>query len=206
MNATATAQTIPFTLNDFLIWEAAEPLRHEFIEGEAFAMTGGTDMHNLITGNAYLSLREHTQGTPCRVFMADMKLAVHAADACFYPDIFITCTPADAERTLIKHDAKIIVEVLSPSTEGYDRGKKFTHYRLIDTLQAYVLIAQDEYHIEAFVRAQDNHWTLFDASGLNATLSLPLLGEAMLNLSLAQIYQDITLSPQPPRPDKEHTT
>lgn len=206
MNATATAKATPCTLDDFLAWEAAEPLRHEFIEGEAFAMTGGTDVHNLISLNAAIHLREHTQDKPCRVFMADMKLVVTAADACFYPDVFVTCTPADAERSLVKQDAKIIVEVLSPGTEAYDRGKKFSHYRLIDSLQAYVLIAQDEYRIEAFARAPDNHWTLYDASGLHATLSLPMQDGEMLNLSLAQIYQDIRLSPPPPRPDREQTT
>lgn len=205
MNATATAKATPCTLDDFLAWEAAEPIRHEFIEGEAFAMTGGTDAHNLISLNAAIHLREHTQDKPCRVFMADMKLVVTAADACFYPDVFVTCTPADAERSLVKHDAKIIVEVLSPGTEAYDRGKKFSHYRLIDSLQAYVLIAQDEYRIEAFARAPDNHWTLYDASGLDATLSLPMQDGEILNLSLAQIYQDIRLSPPPPRPDREQT-
>lgn len=200
------AQAHRFTLEDFLAWEAAEPLRHEFIEGEAFAMTGGTDAHNLILLNAAIQLREHTQSKPCRVFMVDMKLVVEAADACLYPDVFVTCSPADAERALFKHDAKIIIEVLSPSTEAYDRGKKFSAYRLIDSLQAYVLIAQDEHHIEVFARTPDNHWTLYDASGIDTTLSLPWQEGVTLNLSLAQIYQDIRLSPSPPRPDREQTT
>ncbi|MHB8921729.1 MAG: Uma2 family endonuclease [Halothiobacillus sp.] len=194
MNAAATAHATPFSLHDFLNWEADQPLRHEFIEGEAFARTGGTDVHNLITGNAYLALREYAKGKPCRVFMADMKLAAEAADACFYPDIFLTCTPGDAASALVKHDAQLIIEVLSPSTEAYDRGKKFGHYRLIDTLAAYVLIAQDEYRIEAFVRTQDNHWTLYEASGLESVLALPLPDDH-LDLALAQIYQDIPLPP-----------
>jgi Uma2 family endonuclease len=202
MNATATAQAIAFTLNDFLAWEANEPLRHEFIEGDTFAMTGGTDVHNLITLNTAIHLRAQNKGQPC--FMADMKLAVAAANACFYPDVFLTCSAEDATSPLVKQDAKLIVEVLSPSTEAYDRGKKFNYYRHIESLAAYLLIAQDEYHIEAFVRRQDAHWTLFEASGLESILRLPI-PDAPLDLPLVQIYQDITLSPPTPRPQGEPT-
>lgn len=185
-----TAPAIPFQLDDFLNWEAEQPLRHEFVEGETFAMTGGTDIHNEISLNAAFQLRAYAKGKPCRVYMADVKLAVEAADACFYPDVFLTCSPADAERNLVKQDALLIVEVLSPNTEAYDRGKKFSHYRRIDSLQAYVLIVQDESRIEAFVRTPDNHWTLFEASGRDASLRIPL-AEDTLDLPLAAIYQDI---------------
>ena len=185
-----TAPAIPFQLDDFLNWEAEQPLRHEFVEGETFAMTGGTDIHNEISLNAAFQLRAYAKGKPCRVYMADVKLAVEADDACFYPDDFLTCSPADAERNLVKQDALLIVEVLSPNTEAYDRGKKFSHYRRIDSLQAYVLIVQDESRIEAFVRTPDNHWTLFEASGRDASLRIPL-AEDTLDLPLAAIYQDI---------------
>ena len=88
-----------FTYADYLVWEEAHPERHEYLGGEVFAMAGGSTAHNTLAGNMYIALRAQTRGTPCRVYMADVKLRVEAANASFYPDVFVTCSAADAARS-----------------------------------------------------------------------------------------------------------
>ena len=123
---------------DYLAWEAAQPERHEFVDGEVFAMAGAEDRHVTVTGNVYMALRQHLRGTPCRTFMADMKVQAHADSSYFYPDVLVTCSAADADSRQIKREPRLIVEVLSPSTEAYDRGEKFLRYRQIPSLTEYV--------------------------------------------------------------------
>jgi Uma2 family endonuclease len=116
---------------EFLEWEKAHAERHEFILGEVFAMAGGTLEHNAAAGALYAMMRSHLKGTPCRVFMSDVRLRVEAADAYFYPDVVITCSPRetnDTKATTI-FNATVIAGVLSPGTAAFDRGPKFSHYR-----------------------------------------------------------------------------
>ena len=149
-----------FSRIDFLVWEHGQTERHEYVDGEVFAMTGVRDRHNVIGGNLYLALRAHLKGTPCKTYMAEVKLEVTPADSVFYPDVFVTCeAPSDP---LIKRDASLIIEVLSPSTEAYDRGRKFAAYRMLASLKEYVLVTTDEPHIEVFTRADDGAWLLRD--------------------------------------------
>ena len=179
-----------FTFEDYLAWEETQTERHEYIGGEVFARAGGSTVHNTLSGNAYIALRSQTHGTPCRVYMADVKLQVEAADASFYPDVFVTCSAADAERRTVQQDARLIVEVLSPSTEGHDRGDKFAAYRLLPSLQTVLFVAQNQPHVEAFSRNADGSWTLHEASGLDAQLTC-IAAERSFIFSLAELYADV---------------
>ena len=185
-----------FTFEDYLAWEETQTERHEYIGGEIFAMAGGSTVHNTLSGNAYIALRSQTRATPCRVYMADVKLQVEAADASFYPDVFVTCSAADAERRTVQQDALLIIEVLSPSTEGHDRGDKFAAYRLLPSLQTVLFVAQGQPHIEAFSRNADGSWTLHEASGLDAQLTCPT-AERSFVVTLAELYAEVDFSAAP---------
>ncbi len=145
----------------FLRWEETQEIRHEFLEGEVYAMTGGTDRHNTVAINLTLLLRQHLNGKPCRVFMADVQVRVEAADAAFYPDVMVTCAPEDAEDRRVKRHPSLIVEVLSPATASFDIGRKFSCYRQIESLREYVLVDPDEMGIEIFRPDPDGRWVLY---------------------------------------------
>lgn len=175
---------------DFIAWENGQSERHEYLEGEVFAMVGVRDRHNIIAGNFYLQLRPHLKGSPCRTYMADIKLEVAAADAVFYPDLFVTCEPQP--DPLVKRDAGLIIEVLSPSTEAYDRGRKFAAYRLLPGLREYLLVSSDAALIEVYTRTGDA-WLLREyRTGDSLTL-----GSLELDLKVDDIYEDVDLSPEP---------
>ncbi len=185
----APQQSPLFSIEDFMAWEAEQAERHEYLNGEVFAMTGARDAHNTIALNVASQLRAALRGTPCRAFIADMKLRVDAADAVFYPDLMVTCDPRDrgAEADTAKHHPILLVEVLSDSTAAYDRGLKFERYRLIESLREVLLIEQDRRHIDLFRREADGRWVL-ESFGPEGGLALASLD---LTLTLAAIYEDV---------------
>jgi Uma2 family endonuclease len=148
--------------DEFLEWEQGQPGKHEFIAGEIFSMVGSTRQHATVAGNVFAALLQHLRGKPCRAYMADMKLRLEAADAFFYPDLFVSCSPADHQAERYLCEPSLIIEVLSDSTEAYDRGDKFEKYRRFETLQEYVLIHPIKRRVETFWRDADNHWVLFE--------------------------------------------
>ena len=179
------AEKPAFTRNDFIAWENEQAERHEFVAGEVFAMTGVRDSHNVVAGNFYLVLRQHLKGSPCKTYMADVKLEVVAVDSVFYPDVFVTCeSPSDP---LVKRDATLIVEVLSPSTEAYDRGRKFAFYRQLAGLQEYLLVSTDEPRLDIYRRAPDNAWVLRSYQP-GASFTLESVG---LALRVDSIFEDV---------------
>lgn len=150
--------------DEFLAWEATQAERHEFVQGEVFAMAGGEDRNNTVAGNLYIALRQHLRGTPCRVFASDVKLRVAAADCFFYPDVMVTCSAADAAERLVKQAPVLVVEVLSPSTEAFDRGAKFAAYRQLPSLVEYLLVDPGQRRCDLFrKRAADGLWVLHPA-------------------------------------------
>ncbi len=169
----------------FLAWEAVQAERHDFVAGEVFAMAGAEDRHVTATGNVYMALRQHLAGTPCRTFIADMK--VQAQDAFFYPDVLVTCSEADRASALVKREPKLIVEVLSPSTAAYDRGEKFARYRSIAALEELAFIDLDTRRTDAYRKGSDGLWVLhpFEA-GASVTLS-----SVGLSLSPAVLFAEI---------------
>lgn len=145
---------------EYLVWEAVQSERHEFVNGEVFAMSGAEDRHVTVTGNLYMALRQHLRGTPCRTLMVDMKLHVAATNSFFYPDVMVTCSAIDLASPLTKSEPTLLVEVLSPSTAAYDRGDKFAQYRRIPTLQEYLLIDVDTRCADLYRKGMDGMWVL----------------------------------------------
>jgi Uma2 family endonuclease len=153
------------TADEFLAWEAEQPVRHDFVDGEVFAMAGAEDRHVTVSLNVAMALRQHLSGTPCRTFMADMKVAAANGNSFFYPDVVVTCSQADRLDPLVKHEPTLIVEVLSPSTAAYDLGDKFAQYRQIPSLREIAFIDLDARRTDVYRKGTDGLWVLhpFDA-------------------------------------------
>jgi Uma2 family endonuclease len=151
------------TASDFLAWDSTQSVRHEFVGGEVFAMAGAGEAHVTVALNLAMHLRQHLAGSPCRTFITDMKLHVEAADAFFYPDVMVTCSAADARDPLIKRAPVLLAEVLSPSTEAYDRGAKFAAYRLLPSLRELLLVDTDARRCDLFRKGDDGLWVLHPA-------------------------------------------
>ena len=154
-----------FSLDDFLAWEETQPERHEFVRGEVFAMVGARRVHGIVSGNIFAILRQQLRGSPCRAFHESMKLKA-AENALFYPDVFVTCDPADLRTEQVFTAPTVVVEVLSPSTQAYDRGQKFTCYRSLASLREYLLVDPDTRELQLFRRGTDGLFTLHDLTGI----------------------------------------
>lgn len=179
-----------FTAADYLAWDATQPVRHEFVGGEVFAMTGARLAHNQITGNLYTMLRAATRGGPCQAFVSDMRVHVQAADAYFYPDVVLTCHPQDLAdpRALALSRPWLVAEVLSDSTAAYDRGAKFALYRQLPSL-THVLFAESERaSVDLFRRGADGLWVLHP---LGAQDTLRLDGPAAIECPVAAVYEGV---------------
>jgi Uma2 family endonuclease len=149
------------TVEEYLEWEARQEIRHEYVNGEIFAMTGGSIPHNDIALNLYRALYPHLRPRGCRVNVSDVKLQLSSSSAYFYPDVIVSCDPQDLNsRKFIQHP-KLIVEVLSPSTEAKDRGEKFTYCRTIPTLQEYVLIDSEKIAVDCYRRGEGRMWLYY---------------------------------------------
>jgi Uma2 family endonuclease len=176
-----------FTAYEYLAWEQEQDIKHEYVRGDVYAMAGAKDAHVAVALNVASLLKTHTRGTPCRTYISDMKLRIEAADAFYYPDVFVTCDPRDRETDLFKQHPTLIVEVLSDSTAGYDRGRKFASYRLLDGLKEYVLIDPETLTVDVFRRDASDHWVLYPYAG-NAEMELASLE---LRASLSLIFEDV---------------
>lgn len=176
---------------EYLAFERASEIKHEYFAGELFAMSGASEAHNLISGNVVTNLNIQLRNRQCLVYPSDMRVRVSATGLYTYPDISVACGKpqfADDQFDTLLNPA-LLVEVLSPSTERYDRGRKFQDYRLLPSLQEYLLIAQDAPRIEHYLRQPDESWRLTDTQGLESSLVLPTLG---CTLALAEIYLKVT--------------
>lgn len=159
MSAVLTAR---LDYDAYLAWEALQPGKNEFFEGQVFAMLGPQRVHGEIVRNLTVALQAHLQATPCRSFSTDMKVRVAAANAVFYPDLFVTCDPRDLVTELVFERPRLVIEVLSDSTAAYDRGLKFAAYRQLSSLAEYVLIAPDRKSVEVFRRNAEGLFVLHD--------------------------------------------
>lgn len=174
------------TLPAFLEWENAQPERHELYRGEVFAMVGVKRIHGMVAGNIFAALKQALKGSPCQAFTEALKVQV-GADSIFYPDVFVTCDAADLTTDYIFRAPSMIVEVLSDTTQAYDRGLKFTHYRSIATLKEYVLIDPDLRLIEVYRRGENGLFTLYDYT---AEARFPLTSISC-ELVTAEIFEGI---------------
>ena len=175
------------TVEEYLEFEAEAEVKHEFVDGFVFAMAGGTEAHNLISGAIYTRARLAAAGKPCRAYVESVKLKVPSGNY-YYPDVFVSCNEDEFGRD-IKTTACFIVEVLSDSTSDIDRGEKLHNYRKLKDLKAYVLVSQKSKLVEIYRALEDGSWryeTLEEGS-----FSLPCLD---LELSLEEVYEDVDLS------------
>ncbi|MEB3289981.1 MAG: Uma2 family endonuclease [Leptolyngbya sp.] len=178
---------------DYLAAEATSPTKHEYRDGEVYAMAGGTDAHNQIAGNLYALLRAHLRGGGCRAYFADVKARIEARNRFYYPDVMVTCDDRDKALSTYKQHPCLIVEVLSEGTEAFDRGDKFADYRQLDSLEEYVLISQTRQQVEVFRRSAEGLWVLHPyASGDPVALtSVGWVG------TMADLYEEVMFSEMP---------
>lgn len=175
----------------YLQGEQDGELRHEFIAGETYAMAGAGDGHNRVSGNGFFLLKSALRGSECSIYMADMKLRIGEDEAYLYPDVIVTCDEKDKQRNFYKQAPKLIIEVLSPSTEGFDRGQKFALYRRLETLQEYVLIDPRRYQLDLFRRNRDQRWELFSWNKPQDTVACKSVD---LKCQLVELYEDVDFS------------
>ena len=154
---------LKLTLNEFLAWENAQPQRHEFHSGDVLAMGDVLRTHGRVVCNLNWRLGNLLQGSPCQVFSTGMKVQI-AKDTILYPDVFVTCDKADLATEMIFTAPTLVIEVLSPSTQAYDRSQKFALYRRIDALREYILVDPETRRVEGFRRNADNLWVFHDMS------------------------------------------
>ncbi len=176
---------------EYLAIERAAQYKSEYYRGEVFAMTGASREHNLIVGNLVGELRQALRGGPCEVYPSNMRVKIDATGLYTYSDVVVACNELEFEDKQVDTllNPTLLVEVLSESTERYDRGKKSGHYRQLASLNEYLLVSQDEPHVEHYVRQNDGHWLLIEASGLKASIELPAIDAC---LQLSEIYARVT--------------
>ena len=176
---------------EYLHGELTSEIRHEYVDGEVYAMAGAGEAHNLIALNIASKLRDFVRGGPCRVFISDMKLHVQTWKAYYYPDILVTCDPTDSP-THFKERPSLVVEVLSSSTESTDRREKMLACRTSPSLKEYVLVATDKRQIEIYRRDAQDEWQLAVVNQEDTML----LESISASLILDEIYEDVRLEAQ----------
>jgi len=178
------------SIEDYLAAERRAETKSEYLDGEVFAMSGASRLHNLIALNIAASLHGQLKGRPCETYAGDMRVLIPEVGLYTYPDVTVVCGEPrfdDGELDTLLNPT-LIIEVLSPTTEGYDRGRKSAHYRTLESLREYVLVSQDEVRVELFTRRDDGHWLLSEASRLDETLPLASIG---CELRLADVYDRV---------------
>ena len=157
---------VPYTTyseNDYLAYEAQSPVRHEYIAGEIFAMTGASIRHNVIAGNLFAELRTHLKGTPCRALIEGVKLRLRKEQSYFYPDVMVTCEDRlqelDSQQQIVEAPL-VVIEILSPTTEATDRREKLRAYRTLPSLKEYLLVSQEQAQVEIYRRRGDIGWDI----------------------------------------------
>jgi Uma2 family endonuclease len=180
----------PLSEEEYLRLEAHSAVRHEYVDGEMFATTGGTLRHSTITGNLFVALRTGLRDTPCRVFVNDVRVRVEKANAYYYPDLLVCCAREGREVDLdavTVHDPILLIEILSQSTEGTDRPEKLLAYRTLPCLLEYVLVSQDEPRVEIHRRRGDIGWEKLEHVGAETVE----LRSVELKIAVQEIYEGV---------------
>ena len=182
--------TLKLSAEEYLAMERNHPEKYQFFDGEIFLMGGASATHNLITTNIVGELGLAMKQKPCRVYANHLRVKVDPSGLYTYPDVVVSCGEErfdDQQKDTLLNPI-VLVEVLSESTEAYDRGGKFAHYRQLDSLQHYILVSQTEALMECFSRYTDEGWLFSEARGLEATLSIPSLE---CRIALAEVYAKV---------------
>lgn len=183
-----------FTAQEYLALERTADHKSELINGEIYAMAGASFAHGRIALNVATALNRQTANTPCQTVGSDTRVEIAPTGAFVYPDVTVVCgEPAFREgaRPDTLTNPTLIVEVLSESTEAFDRGEKFAHYQRLESLQEYVLVSQTGPRVERFARQPDGQWLLGTAAGLDANVHLASVG---CDLPLAEVYDRIVFA------------
>jgi Uma2 family endonuclease len=176
---------------EYLTLERGAECRSEYVDGVMYATAGGSERRNLIAANVIITIGSQLRDRPCRVYPSDLKVRVPGAKRFFYPDVSIVCGEtqfADEEKDVVLNPV-VVVEVLSESTAAFDRGKKFQSYQQIESLREYLLVSQDEYVVEHFLRQDDGHWLYTKAGGLDEAIALPAV---KCRMALRDVYNKVT--------------
>lgn len=179
-----------YSVAEYLELERTGLQKHEYYRGTIFALAGSSEAHNLILSNIVTSLNTQLRSRSCKVYPSDMRLKIPGTGLYTYPDISVVCGTAqfdDPKRDTLLNPL-VVIEILSPSTESYDRGKKFQHYRTIESLCDYLLISQDEQRIEHYVRQQDNNWLLISYAHSHSSCYLQSIDST---LSFEDVYNKV---------------
>jgi Uma2 family endonuclease len=186
---------------EYLAIERQSDYRSEYFAGEMFAMSGASEAHNIIAGNLFFALRLALAGKSCQSYISDMRVRIARTGLYTYPDVVVVCGERlfdDTENDTLLNPT-LIIEVLSPSTEAYDRGRKFEHYASIPSLQEYVLVNQDQPSVQLYQRIPGDSWRYISHSGIEATVNFTAVNASLAlavnaSLALADIYEGITFS------------
>jgi len=181
------------TAGEYLSLERQAEEKNEFYQGECMAMAGGSRWHNRLAGQIFAALVHHLDGKPCTPFMADMRLCIEAHQHYVYPDVLVVCLEEAYIADDMVKDATVIIEVLSPSTESYDRGRKFLHYQSLTSFREYVLITQNVMQAEVFRRGEKHKW---EYERLNEPTDVVNLETIQFSITLAELYKAIRFTQQ----------
>ena len=184
----AVRESFPrFTPEEYFEWEEQQEIRHEYFDGEVYAMTSGTLNHSEIAINFISLLKAHLRGGKCRLLNGDARVNIYNSNKYVYPDLSVTCNERDRNNTKFISHPCLVAEVLSPNTEAYDRGDKFALYRLEPSLQDYVLVSADKIAIDIYTKDERGKWDIINyRSG-----ELVELASINLTFSIEQVYEDI---------------
>jgi Uma2 family endonuclease len=177
---------------EYLRLERQSEYKSEYVNGEIFAMTGASRKHNLVSGNIFGELREQLKGRECEVYASEMRVKVMATGLYTYPDVVVVCGEPKFEDRYVDTllNPTLLVEVLSPSTERYDRIAKSSYYRTLDSLTEHLLVAQDEVRLEQHVKQTNGQWLLFEHTSLQLIVELPSIS---CTLALSDVYDKVAL-------------
>ncbi|MBD2167502.1 Uma2 family endonuclease [Calothrix membranacea FACHB-236] len=179
---------IYLTPEQYLQMEENSDIKHEYIDGYIYAMAGALDSHVTIAGNLFALVRNHVRGSGCRVYIADMKARIESLNRYYYPDVMVNCDERDRETPAYKKFPCLIVEVLSNSTEAFDRGDKFADYQTLESLQEYVLINTKRQRVECFRRNEQGLWVLQSYTDADKSFQLQSI---KFEGTMADLYEDV---------------
>jgi Uma2 family endonuclease len=184
------ASRVPYVSpEEYLAGEQLSEVKHEYIDGEVYAMAGSSDSHAAIVRNVIMTVGPHLRGSACSLYPQDIKAQVFRRSRFYYPDLMVTCDERDREDRYVKRYYKLIIEVLSESTEGFDRGEKFEDYRRSESLEEYVLVSQHRMNVEIYRRNAAGRWELEAYQG-GDRVELMSVG---LGFAIEDLYEDVVL-------------
>lgn len=175
---------------EYLKAEQDSSIKHEYRQGLVYAMAGASNIHVLIAGNLLAMLRNHVRGSGCRAYISDTKVHIESIKTYYYPDVAISCDQRDQEFKDFLRYPCLIVEVLSDTTEAFDRGDKFNDYRNLESLQEYVLVSQTRKQVECFRKNAEGRWVLYPYSEVDEMH----LASVDFRCAIADVYEDVNLS------------